>query len=102
MVKKTGQRVGAVLSAHEDTVKFLGYGIYNGDHPPKEAVGFMAETLYEGGVPNPQIKLDSGKVVYGCECWWGSEEKIKSQLEKYDKIIEVDIDDIREKQRHEK
>jgi len=90
-----GQRVGAILSANDDTVEFLGYGVYKGDYPPKEAVGFMAKALTKAKVPNPQIKLDSGGVVYGCECWWGPEEEIKKEIEKYKKIKKVNIDEVR-------
>jgi hypothetical protein len=32
------------------------------------------------GIPNPTIKLDTGKTVYGCECWWGSESKVKEMI----------------------
>ena len=30
---------------------------------------------------NPKILLDSGDVVWGMECWWGSETKVKQMLE---------------------
>ena len=32
---------------------------------------------------NPRLKLDNGEVVWGCECWWGSEAKIKDMVEKW-------------------
>ena len=62
-----GQRVGAIASADEKTVHFFGYGTYQGDfeHP-------------DLGFPNPKIMLDSGRAVWGCECWWGPEEKVKA------------------------
>ena len=89
-----GERVGAVLSADQTTVKFLGWGVFEGREVPVGAVGQMAEVLAEMGVPNPKIKLDSGKVVWGCECWWGSEAEVEQMMEGR-KVVEVDIDEVR-------
>ena len=33
--------------------------------------------------------------MYGCECWWGGEGKVKNMLEQYSKVVEVDIDEVR-------
>ena len=39
---------------------------------------------------NPRIRLDSGDVVWGCQCWWGPEKVVKARLEAYQsKGIEV-------------
>jgi hypothetical protein len=68
--RKVGIRVGAILKANKDVVHLLGYDVYDGDltgGPFKD-------------VPNPRITLDSGEVVWGCECWWGSEEKVKESI----------------------
>ena len=81
-----GDRVGAVCSANDTEVRFFGYGTYAGDEiPPKEAGGFNL------GIPNPKIELDNGKAVFGCECWWGSEEKVIAMIGDR-KIVVVDID----------
>ena len=91
---KTGDRVGAVLSAKNGVVKFFGYGIYVGDFiPPPNAIG-MGPIFHDGGIQNPRLDLASGKSVYGCECWWGSEEAVKKRFEGYI-FEEVDIDEIR-------
>lgn len=85
-----GERVGAILSGDEKTVKFLGYGTYDGYciPEPNEGVKFMGVPMEHA---NPRITLDSGKHVYGCECWWGSEERVKRMLE--GKTVEnVDIE----------
>jgi len=89
-------RVGAILNMEKDgPVMFLGYGEHEGDHVPnKDAVG-MAGELHKHGVPNPRILLDDGKIVYGCECWWGEEEEIKKMLEGKE-IVLIDIDEARE------
>ena len=95
---KVGDRVGAVLSASEDQVFVLGYGVYEGLHPiGPEAVGALACALRIVGKPNPRIRLDSGEIVYGCECWWGPEEQVKTQVAQYDIVHNVSIDEERAK-----
>lgn len=87
-MRKKGDRVGAILKKEGKNVYLIGYGTYEGEEiPPKEIRGFNF------GIPNPKIKLDSGKVVWGCECWWGDEEEFKENFEKPEyEIIQVDID----------
>lgn len=92
---KIGGRVGAILGSERETVSFLGYGVYEGEFIPKEAVGVMARLLKKSRRTNPRIKLDSGKVVYECECWWGSEKEIQEKLKGYHEIKNVDIDEVR-------
>lgn len=89
-----GKRVGAILSSDKDTVNFLGWGEYIGDEIPSVDSGGILALLHENGVSNPCIVLDSGKKVYGCECWWGSVEKIKESIGNKE-LIEIDIDDVR-------
>lgn len=94
-----GTRVGAILSADDKNVYLLGYGVYEADEiPSTDAVG-MGEMLREAKIPNPKIKLDNGKVVWGCECWWGPEEKVKAQVEASKQngrvVVEMDIDEVR-------
>ena len=73
-----GDRVGAIRDATKEIVNLYGYGIYEGHEvPPAEASGL----LHEIGVPNPKIKLDNGSIIWGCQCWWGPEEKIKEIIE---------------------
>jgi len=96
-------RIGAILSGDHETrtIYFLGYGVYDGDRDPLDPanaplpVGGVAE-IYpdlekiarENGIEyhphlNPRLKLDNGEVAWGCECWWGDEDAVKAQLEKY-------------------
>lgn len=76
-----GQRVGAICSKQGNHVEFFGYGVYEGNIvPDNESVLFMGISLKKANISNPQIKLDNGDVVYGCECWWGSEEKVQEML----------------------
>lgn len=66
------QRVGAVISATNEKVVFLGYGKYVGDHK-----------LPGHDLKNPKIVLDDGRVFWGCECWWGEEGRMKLEIENY-------------------
>lgn len=96
MGHKAGDRVGAILDAKDGAVEFLGYGVYEGDFVPEGAAGWIAEDLRGIGATNPKIRLDSGKIVWGCECWWGSEKSVKKQLEGTI-VKDIDIDEIRKK-----
>lgn len=88
---EVGDRIGAIMRSEEKKVYSLGFGTYLGDEvPPKEIGGFNV------GLPNPKLQLDTGQVVWGCECWWGTEEGMKRRLHKWEEagfeIITVDID----------
>jgi hypothetical protein len=91
---EVGERVGAIASIDKDKDKticrFFGYGKYAGEEVPFEAGGWMAQNLVERNVKNPKIKLDSGEFIYGCECWWGSEETIKKKVEGCDEVEMID------------
>lgn len=88
---KIGDRVGAILDRNEKQTRLLGYGVYQGQEvPPREVAGEWSNLQ----IPNPKILLDNGDVVWGLECWWGSEEEIK-ELIKGLKIIDVRIGDFR-------
>ena len=82
---KKGDRVGAILSTGKYVVRFLGYGVYDGDYVPD--VSWMKEA----DITNPKLIMDNGNIVWGYQCWWSSEEKIKRILKGYSTIIEVDI-----------
>jgi len=93
-----GTRVGAICDADDHEVRLYGYGVYDGYFiPPPEILFLGAPIAHE----NPRITLDDGKVVWGCECWWGAEERIKSMIGSR-KVVLVDIEDHRaESQRAE-
>lgn len=77
---KIGERIGAILSATNDTVSFLGYGKYVGNEVPPE---FPIE--------NPKLQLDNGQTVWGYQCWWASEYQTK-QIIGNRKVIMVTVD----------
>ena len=89
-----GDRVGAVSHSDGKVTYLFGYGTYDGDVVPPPGVQAMGIELHELGVANPKITLDSGKVVWGCECWWGTEAAVRKRLSGFD-IVAVDIDESR-------
>jgi len=101
MSREPGIRVGAISHGKDGTLYIFGYGVYEGDFVPKTAVGWMAEAACEVGSTNPKIKLDSGKVVWGCECWWGSEAEVQERCAQAKEIVVIDIDESRERYREE-
>lgn len=90
-----GQRVYAIRDADEHNIYLFGFGQYVGNEIPTNAEG-LAEHL--NGRTNPKIVLDDGKVVWGCECWWGAEDQFESQVESRN-VLYVDIIREREYQR---
>lgn len=74
-----GGRVTALLSANSQEIVLLGHGVYEGDQiVPDNAWPF----------PNPCIKLDDGRTVWGFQCWWGPEGKTLERLSvRYPKAI---------------
>jgi hypothetical protein len=84
MKKEIGTRVGAICGKSDDgsQVLFFGYGIYQGEEiPGPEVLGPMGIKLHDLEIRNPKILLDSGEIVWGCECWWASEATIRESLE---------------------
>lgn len=89
---EVGARVGAILKATTDEVHLLGFGVYDGEHePPVGPWGLSLDDIKAmkeaGDLPpdwswkNPRITLDDGRVVWGYQCWWGSEESINKKIE---------------------
>ncbi len=62
-------RVIAIRNADKNDVNIYGYGEMVGEEP----------CPYLFDIPNPKIVLDSGEVVWGCECWWGNAEKFEKE-----------------------
>lgn len=92
-------RVFAIRDSTETVVYTYGIGEYVGDEIPPgrpqelpEAQREVAEVLvaaagqevteenlqayWRASMSNPKIHLDSGWVVWGYQCWWGSEERL--------------------------
>lgn len=93
-----GDRVGVMLGANQEfkEILFLGYGEYIGETVPPEHIGG-----FNFGMPNPTLKLDNGKICYGCETYWGTEAGMQKRISEWKaagyKLTVVDIDFYREK-----
>jgi hypothetical protein len=94
---KVGERVGVISHSDDVGIHVYGEGVYEGDFVPgEEAVGFLASAARDAKVPNPRIRLDNGKVVWGCESWWGTLSQYNKMIENSKlPIVRVDIDDAR-------
>lgn len=97
-----GDRVGAMESANNTTVRMYGFGVYQGEcERPDDSPGIFGtiaeirQTLKEEHPQwdeakleetvkalrtNPCIKLDNGQLVWGCQCWWGPEESVRKAI----------------------
>jgi hypothetical protein len=90
MSRTIGDRIGAILSSDPKTVKLIGFGVYAGREVPSgDAVG-IGSALHEMGIYNPKLVMDDGQIVWGCECWWGTESEVKSRIEGLE-IIHVNM-----------
>jgi len=79
---EVGTRVGVIESEEDGEVRFMGYGVYEG------------EDLFAEELTTPRLRLDCGVVVHGYECWWTTEEKMKTFLEGKT-VVQMDMRDDR-------
>ena len=94
---KPGTRVIAIHDAKDSVVKSFGSGVYAGDFKVAPEAGGM-----NFGQDNPRIDLDSGKTVWGCECWWGEEKAVRNRFPlDHWTWKDVDIDEVRQEGRAE-
>ena len=70
------RRIGAIRNADANTVYVFGFGVYSGDEIPPDDVPGPFGRLGLLGVKNPKLVMDDGTVIWGCESWWGDEEKV--------------------------
>ena len=84
----------AIRERDKDTIYSFGEGEYIGDKVPD------VKPFNEIDLPNPCIKLKSGELVWGFECWWGKKDKMEEKFlsEKNIKIILVKPNNIKIKQ----
>lgn len=100
MSYQVGTRVLAISHSDKSKAYVFGYGTYEGEKTPKDfptehqPVGMMGQWIVQDGRDNPCIKLDNGKYVWGCECWWGPAEGAEKHLEGLE-IKEIDIQETR-------
>jgi len=72
---KKSDRVGCFL----DGTTFIGFGYRLGCFPTPKSIG--TDLRIREGTLNPKIVLDSGEVVWGCECWWGNAKEIQFKID---------------------
>ena len=70
---RPGMLVYTVLDATPEVIRFLGFGIYEGNHTPPRACGNPLEEFLFGG--NPRIRLADKRVVWGYQCYWAGIER---------------------------
>ena len=94
-------RIIAVHRIDEHAITIFGHGVYDGDFlVSPDASGPFAEALRELGRTNPRLTMDSGQVVWGCECWWGAEALLLASFARRGlPVITVSIDAVRQSQR---
>jgi hypothetical protein len=59
-----GPRVIAIESLSHGVLRVYGLGIYLGNKIPD------VEPFRSRGLKNPCIQLDSGRIIWGFQCWW--------------------------------
>lgn len=63
-------RVIAIRNADENEVNIYGYGEYVGNEPCPIFYNML----------DSKIVLDNGKIVWGCQCWWGNAERCEREI----------------------
>lgn len=75
-----GSRVGALCSINGGVARYFGEGVYLGEEVPSKTEFPHLAMFSDNMVSNPKILLDTGGVVWGCECWWSPVESMKRRL----------------------
>ena len=83
-MSKIGEKVIAIKNISKDgeKVNIFGYGEYLGEKPCPELKGRL----------NPCIRLDNGKIVWGCQCWWGNADRVEKEIIKAKKVNVVEVE----------
>lgn len=85
-------RVTAIQSLKKGVLYSYGEGEYIGDLVPD------TEPFASAGIPNPCVKLDTGKYIWGFECWWMDITKFnKNYAPAVKETIMVESDNIQPK-----
>lgn len=89
-----GDRVFTYLEDAQNLYLFGG-GIYVGEFP----LDIPGEPQDENPSLNPKILLDSGKVVWGIECFWGDEHLVDKyvgmRIKEGKEVFPIDIEEFR-------
>lgn len=95
MATAIGTRVGALCHADAEEVHLLGFGVYEGEYAPpfgpngsskQEYEAWVALGKHTGRLPDDyryttaRIRLDDGTIVWGAQCWFGPEERVRADI----------------------
>ena len=83
----------AIRDGEDGKLFVYGEGTYVGDARPVDGtqtiVGVVDDTFPDDW-KNPRIELDSGDVVWGCQCWWGPVEQLRKRYgEQPEEVVPV-------------
>ena len=90
-------RVGAILEIKDGVCDFFGFGVLEGENIPPKNLGVRIDGQLVVK-PVPQIRLDHGPLIFGCECWWVEEEEINELIKGY-RIRHISVREHRRAQR---
>lgn len=90
MIKK-GDKVGAVWKSNNEEVFLFGFGVMQGKEIPPPGISRGGVDFNKAGIEVEKILLGSGKVVWGCECYYAKEKGVRFSIGDR-KVVEVDID----------
>jgi hypothetical protein len=105
MMSEIGERVGAILMISKEeiredhnanVIRLLGFGVYEGKFPNPSFPSFeqtfpeynelldedkrWIKRSYEHARLTHRLRLDNGDVVWGKECLWGPERRIRRSI----------------------
>lgn len=83
------EKVIAIRDATEGVVNSFGEGTYMGALVPDHHM------FKDAGIKNPCIKLDTGKYIWGFQCYWGSLEGFNKK-KKAGQFTEVNLIELEE------
>lgn len=86
MTMPIGSRIIAISHSKDGVVHSYGKGTYIGNRRPPDGTRTMMGVVgpdFPKDFTNPCIVLDSGGIVWGCQCWWGGIEATEKRFEEY-------------------
>ncbi len=78
---KKNTRIIAIRHMKDGVAFVYGEGVYLGDKVPDTA------PFNNRGLHNPCMRLDSGELIWGFQCWWGPLDSFKTQIEEGNIIL---------------
>ena len=89
-------RVGVIWDDDSNTIWWLGFGDYSEKAVPPEGTGGEVAALARRlGRPMARIELDQGGVIWGCEAFWHSADRIRQLLNETNRSVKrVELDSL--------